>query len=76
MKTDFDGNIGNIKIIPQDIRKVILNLTTNAFYVADEKKKQIGDGYEPTVSVSTKNEWHSRNKCKRSWHQPTTKSIG
>jgi signal transduction histidine kinase len=54
IKTDFDESIGNINIIPQDIGRVILNLITNAFYVVDEKKKQIGDGYEPTVSVSTK----------------------
>jgi len=54
MKTDFDETIGAINIIPQDIGRVILNLITNAFYVVDEKKKQIGDGYEPTVSVSTK----------------------
>ena len=53
MKTDFDEGIGNINIIPQDIGRVILNLITNAFYVVDEKKKQIGDGYEPTVTVST-----------------------
>jgi ligand-binding sensor domain-containing protein/signal transduction histidine kinase len=54
MKTDFDETIGNINIIPQDIGRVILNLITNAFYVVDEKKKQIGEGYEPTVTVSTK----------------------
>ncbi len=54
MKTDLDESIGNINIIPQDMGRVILNLITNAFYVVDEKKKQIGDGYEPTVSVSTK----------------------
>jgi two-component system, NtrC family, sensor kinase len=62
MKTDFDESIGNINIIPQDIGRVILNLITNAFYVVDEKKKQVGEarpddpvgrGYEPTVSVST-----------------------
>jgi signal transduction histidine kinase/ligand-binding sensor domain-containing protein len=54
MKTDFDETIGNINIIPQDIGRVILNLITNAFYVVDEKKKQGIQGYEPTVSVSTK----------------------
>ena len=54
IKTDYDESIGSINIIPQDIGRVILNLITNAFYVVDEKKKQIGDGYEPTVSVSTK----------------------
>ncbi len=54
LKTDFDESIGNINIIPQDIGRVVLNLITNAFYVVDEKKRQIGDGYEPTVSVTTK----------------------
>ncbi len=55
MKTDFDESIGNINIIPQDIGRVILNLITNAFYVVDEKKKQNPNGYEPLVTVRTKN---------------------
>ena len=54
MKTDFDDTIGNINIISQGIGRVILNLITNAFYVVDEKKKSGIEGYEPTVSVSTK----------------------
>jgi signal transduction histidine kinase len=54
IKTDFDENVGNINIIPQDIGRVVLNLINNAFYVMDEKKKQTKNGYEPTVSVSTK----------------------
>ncbi|HEY6063231.1 MAG TPA: ATP-binding protein, partial [Chitinophagaceae bacterium] len=54
IKTDYDESIGNINVIPQDIGRVILNLITNAFYVVTEKKKQNTNGYEPTVSVSTK----------------------
>jgi signal transduction histidine kinase len=54
IKTDFDNSIGSIKIIPQDIGRVILNLLTNAFYVVNEKKQQKIEGYEPTVSISTK----------------------
>ena len=54
MKTDFDETIGNINIIPQDIGRVLLNLYNNAFYAVTEKKKQQGENYEPTVSVSTK----------------------
>ena len=53
MKTDYDESIGNINIIPQDIGRVILNLITNAFYAVAEKKKEIGDGYEPIVTLST-----------------------
>ena len=32
----------------------MLNLYNNAFYAITEKKKQIGESYEPTVSASTK----------------------
>jgi len=59
MKRNFDQSIGNINIVPQDIGRVVLNLINNAFYVVDEKKKytstgSVQNGYEPTVSVSTK----------------------
>ena len=54
MKTDFDETIGLIKIIPQDIGRVVLNLITNAFYAVSERKKQQHELYEPVVSVSTK----------------------
>ena len=53
-KTDFDETLEKVKIIPQDIGRVILNLITNAFYVVNEKKKSGISDYEPTVSVSTK----------------------
>ncbi len=65
IKTEFDEHIEKIKIIPQDIGRVILNLLTNAFYAVTEKKKQqetkpannVGEtnrSYEPTVTVLTK----------------------
>lgn len=54
LKTDFDESIWNIDIIPQDIGRALLNLINNAFYAVTEKKKQMGDGFEPTVSISTK----------------------
>ena len=54
MKTDFDETIGLVKIIPQDIGRVVLNLITNAFYAVSERKKQQPELCEPVVSVSTK----------------------
>jgi signal transduction histidine kinase len=54
LKTDFDETIGNINIMAQDIGRVILNLFTNAFYAVNERKNAQGNGYEPTVYVSTK----------------------
>ena len=54
LKTDYDQTLGNINIIPQDMGRVLLNLITNAFYAVGEKKQQQPEGYEPTISVSTK----------------------
>jgi signal transduction histidine kinase len=54
MNTDYDQAIGNINVVPQDMGRVILNLINNAFYAVAERKEQVGEGFEPTVSVSTK----------------------
>src|SRR5436190_20960327 len=54
LQTDFDESIGKINIVSQDIGRVLLNLYNNAFYAVAEKKKQQPEGYDPTVSVSTK----------------------
>jgi ligand-binding sensor domain-containing protein/signal transduction histidine kinase len=58
LNTDYDQTIGPIKIIPQDIGRVILNLVNNAFYAVSAKassdKSLTANAYEPTVSVSTK----------------------
>ena len=53
-KTDFDNSIDKVRIIPQDMGRVILNLINNAFYAVDEKKRSGVENYEPTVAVSTK----------------------
>ena len=53
-KTEFDKNIEKVNIVPQDIGRVILNLINNAFYAVNEKQRQKLNGYEPTVTVSTK----------------------
>ena len=53
-KTDYDDSIGLIKIIPQDIGRVILNLITNAFYAVTDRSRQNPGAFEPVVSVSTK----------------------
>jgi len=54
METSFDESIGNISVVPQNIGRVLLNLFNNAFYAVNEKKKQLGEQFQPVVSVSTK----------------------
>ena len=52
--TDFDETIGRIKVVPQDLGRVLLNLFNNAFYTVNEKKKMSDVSYQPLVLVSTK----------------------
>jgi two-component system, NtrC family, sensor kinase len=55
LKSELDQSLGDIQIIPQDIGRVLLNLLNNAFFSVTEKSKLNVAGYEPTVSVTTKN---------------------
>jgi len=54
LKTEFDSDLGSIKIIPQDIGRVLLNLINNAFYAVNEKSKEAVKGFEPEVTISTR----------------------
>lgn len=51
--TDFDNSLAKIKIIPQDISRVIMNVLTNAFYAVDDKRNKIGNDFQPTVTIKT-----------------------
>jgi len=53
-KTNLDNSIDKVNVIPQDIGRVLVNLINNAFYAVGEKQKQTSNGYEPTVTVTTK----------------------
>jgi two-component system NtrC family sensor kinase len=48
-----DENLPKIKVIPQDIGRVLLNLINNAFYAVNERLKKQEAGYRPKVTVTT-----------------------
>ncbi|HSH20797.1 MAG TPA: ATP-binding protein [Draconibacterium sp.] len=52
-KLKADESLPKIKVIPQDIGRVLLNLINNAFYVVNEKSKQNIERYKPEVIVKT-----------------------
>jgi signal transduction histidine kinase len=52
-KTEFDESIGKVKVVPQDLGRVLLNLFNNAFYAVSERRKAEGEGFKPTVLVTT-----------------------
>lgn len=55
IEKDFDPTISTIMIIEQDIGRVILNLLDNSFYSLIKKKEEVGLGFNPILSITTKN---------------------
>jgi signal transduction histidine kinase len=53
MSQELDPRLGLASVVAPDIGRALLNLFNNAFYSVSEKKKRLGDGYEPKVSLST-----------------------
>jgi signal transduction histidine kinase len=53
-RTIFDERVGKVKVAPDEMGRVLLNLFNNAFYSITEKKKQARDTYEPVVEVMTR----------------------
>jgi signal transduction histidine kinase len=51
---DLDPNLPLVPVVAQDIGRVILNLLNNSFQAVEEKARTAGEGYQPTVTVSTR----------------------
>ncbi|MEY9359445.1 signal transduction histidine kinase [Bradyrhizobium yuanmingense] len=55
LQRDFDPAAGMIDVYPQEITRVLLNLISNGFYAATQRKESEGDAFEPTLRAATKN---------------------
>ena len=55
LKRDFDSTAGLIDVYPQEITRVFLNLIANGFYAAAKRREAGEDGFEPTLSATTRN---------------------
>jgi len=55
IETDYDNDIGEIEIVPQDIGRVFLNIISNACYAAYKKKQEMGSEFSPLLDVRTRN---------------------
>ena len=53
MNFDMDTDIGMLKVVPQDIGRVFLNLATNACQALNEKQHQSSKEYEPGLWVTS-----------------------
>src|SRR5262245_34106237 len=56
LERSFDPTAGQADVFPQDITRVLLNLISNGFYAAAERKSEAGgNDYESILAASTKN---------------------
>ena len=55
MHRNFDPAVGMADGYPQEITRALLNLISNGFYAATKRKADAGDGFEPTLTATTKN---------------------
>ncbi len=51
---DYDPKVGRVRVVPQDLSRVFLNLAGNACYAVWEKAKSCGDDFTPTLTVRTR----------------------
>lgn len=50
---NYDQNLTEVMIAPQEISRVLLNLLNNAYYTVTQKKKMLGDQFNPLIVVKT-----------------------
>jgi two-component system, NtrC family, sensor kinase len=55
MHRSFDPAVGMADGYPQEITRALLNLISNGFYAATKRKADAGDGFEPTLTATTRN---------------------
>ena len=57
LRHDFDPEMGELEVIPQEIGRVFLNMVSNACYATDEKRRAAaeanGNPYMPTLLLTT-----------------------
>ena len=58
IRQDFDEEVGELEVIPQDLGRVFLNMVGNACHATDDRRRAAAEdddkSYEPTLMLSTK----------------------
>jgi GAF domain-containing protein len=55
LKRDLDPQAGAVELYPQEITRALLNLISNGFYAATQRKSVEGETFEPVLIAATKN---------------------
>jgi signal transduction histidine kinase len=55
LKRDLDPDAGAAELYPQEITRALLNLISNGFYAATQRRSAEGETFEPVLLAATKN---------------------
>ena len=55
IERDYQASVDTVKLVPQEMGRVFINLLNNAFYAVHRKAHSLDGAYVPTVSVRTRN---------------------
>ena len=50
----LDPEVGRVRVLPQELGRVVLNLINNAFYAVNDRKRSAEAGYQPLVQLVTR----------------------
>lgn len=54
VEKQFDSSLRPIEIVPQDVGRVFVNILNNAWYAVHDRARASKSGYQPTITISTK----------------------
>ena len=55
LERDYDRNLAQIELVPQEMSRVFINLIGNGFYAATKRQREDGDpAFHPTLRVMTR----------------------
>jgi len=54
IEKNYDNSLPELEILQADIGRVLLNIINNACYALSEKQKEMGEDFNPLLSISTK----------------------
>lgn len=54
LETSYDPAVGLLRLVPQEIGRVFLNLINNACYAVRTKRRRLGERFSPTLRLTTR----------------------
>ena len=54
LEIDLDPSLGEVPLVERDFDEAVLNLVSNAYFAMRLKREELGEGYEPVLTVTSR----------------------